>query len=64
MLDAARAKVGLALLASEVYEESTVEIPCIPLSQNEPEPMTYQYALSSPYRELRESMVEAKFEGS
>ena len=50
LLDVNQRKIGLALAANGVSEESLVEVPYIPLSQIEPETMTYQQAMSSKFR--------------
>ena len=51
------------MAASEISHVSPVEIPYVPLSQIEAEPLTYQQAMKSKYKDIWVNAMNAEFKG-
>ena len=56
-------KVSHALASAEVHEVNPVSVPHVPLSEIEPEPVSYSEAMSSQHRNVWVNAMKAEFKG-
>jgi len=63
LIDSVKDRVGHAMAATEVSLNNPVEIPYIPLTEIEAEPMTYQQAMSSKYKNIWVSAMNSELKG-